>query len=93
MSEPLKVYIPMVIDHFESFCKKLKALDGELDDATKQEMLEILDQVYEENSLLISKEEYEKAKNDPLFLIGLLEDLTKTYHRIAGELLKRNGSK
>jgi hypothetical protein len=93
MSEPHKVYIPTVIDHFEAFRKRLKALDGKLDDATKQEMRQILDQVYEENSVLISKEDYEKAKNDPSFLINLLEDLTKTYHRIAGELLKRNASR
>jgi len=93
MSEPLKVYIPTVIDHFESFRKKLKALDGELDDATKQEMRGILDQVCEENALLISKEDYEKAKNDPVFLIDLLEDITRTYHKIAGELSKRNASK
>jgi len=92
MSEPLKVYLPTVIDHFEAFRKKLKALDGELDEATKQEMLGILDKVYEENSVLISKDDYTKAKEDPLFLIDLLEDLTKTYHRIAGELLKRNVS-
>jgi PHD/YefM family antitoxin component YafN of YafNO toxin-antitoxin module len=93
MSEPLNVYIPTVIDHFEAFRKRLKALEGELDDATKQEMLEILDKVYEENSVLISKDDYEKAKEDPLFFINLLEDLTKTYHRIAGELLKRNASR
>ena len=93
MPEPLKVYVPTVIDHFESFRKKLRALDGELDDGTKQEMRQILDQVYAENSVLISKDDYEKAKDDPLFLIDLLEDLTKTYHRIAGELLKRNASR
>jgi hypothetical protein len=93
MSEPLNVYIPAVIIHFEAFRKKLKALDGELDDSTKAEMLQILDQVYEENSDLISGEDYEKAKNDPFCLIDLLEDLTKTYHRIAGELSKRNASK
>jgi hypothetical protein len=93
MSELLDVYIPMVLDHFEAFRKKLKALGGQLDDSTKAEVLQILDQVYEENSDLISKEDYEKARNDPLFLINLLEDLTKTYHRIAGELLKRNASK
>ena len=93
MPEPLKVYVPTVIDHFESFRKKLRALDGELDDGTKQEMRQILDQVYAENSVLISKDDYEKAKDDPLFLIDLLEDLTKTYHRIAGDVLKRNASK
>lgn len=93
MSEPLKVYIPTVIDYFESFRRRLKALDGQLDDSTKAEMLQILDQVYEENPVLISKEDYEKAKNDPLCLIDLLENLTKTYHRIAGELSKRNASK
>ena len=93
MSEPLKVYIPAVIDHFEPFRQKLKALSGDLDEATKQEMIQILDQVYEENAVLISKEDYEKAKEDPLFLINLLEDITRTYHKIAGELLKRNASK
>jgi hypothetical protein len=93
MSEPLKVYIPTVIDYFESFRKKLKALDGELGDATRQEMLGILDKVYEDNSVLISTDDYEKAKEDPLFLINLLEDVTRTYHKIAGELLKRNASK
>jgi trans-2-enoyl-CoA reductase len=93
MPEPLKVYVPTVIDHFESFRKKLRALDGELDDGTKQEMRQILDQVYAENSVLISKDDYEKAKDDPLFLIDLLEDLTKTYHRIAGDVLKRNASR
>ena len=60
MPEPLKVYVPTVIDHFESFRKKLRALDGELDDGTKQEMRQILDQVYAENSVLISKDDYEK---------------------------------
>jgi trans-2-enoyl-CoA reductase len=93
MPEPLKVYVPTVIDHFESFRKKLRALDGELDDGTKQEMRQILDQVYAENSVLISKDDYEKAKDYPLFLIDLLEDLTKTYHRIAGDVLKRNASR
>jgi hypothetical protein len=90
MPEPLKVHIPVFIDHFESFRKRLKALNGQLDDSTKAKMLKILDQVYEENSLLISKEDYEKAKNDPLFMINLLEDVTRTYHRIAEELVKRN---
>jgi hypothetical protein len=93
MPEPLKVYVPTVIDHFESFRKKLRALDGELDDGTKQEMRQILDQVYAENSVLISKDDDAKAKDDPLFLIDLLEDLTKTYHRIAGDVLKRNASR
>jgi hypothetical protein len=93
MSEPLKVYIPTVIDYFESFRERLKALNGELDEATNVEMRKILDQVYEENSVLISKEDYERAKNDPLFLINLLEDVTRTYHMIAGELLKRNAGK
>jgi hypothetical protein len=93
MPEPLKVYVPTVIDHFESFRKRLKALGGELDDATKREMRQILDQVYEENPVLISKDDYEKAKNDPLFFINLLEDVTRTYHKIAGELLKQNASR
>jgi len=93
MSEHLNVYIPAFIDYFESFRKKLKTQDGQLDESTRAEMLKILRQVYEENSLLISKEDYEKAKNDPLFLINLLEEVTKTYHRIAGELSKRNASK
>jgi len=93
MSEPLNVYMPTVMDHFESFRKRLKALDGELDDATREEMRQILDQVYRENRVLISKGDYEKAKEDPLFLIDLLEDVTKTYHRMAGELLKRNASR
>jgi len=93
MSEPLNVYIPAVIDHFESFRAKLKAQGGELDDATKQEIRQILDQVYRENTILISKEDYEKAKNDPLCLIDTLEDPTKTHHRIAGELIKRNASR
>ena len=93
MPEPLNVYVPTVIDHFESFRNRLKALDGELNEATKREMCEILDQVYEENSVLISREDYEKAKEDPLFLINLLEDVTRTYHKIAGELMKRNAKK
>ena len=92
MSEPMKVYVPTVIDHFESFRKRLKALDGQLDESTRAEMLKILNQVYEENTVLISKEDYEKAKHDPLFLIDLLENVTRTYHRIAGELSKRNAS-
>ena len=90
MPQPLKVYAPSIIDYFESFRKKMKALDGELGDSTKAEMLQILDQVYEENRVLISKDDYEKATDDPLFLINLLEDVTRTYHRIAGELMKRN---
>jgi hypothetical protein len=90
VSEPLKVHIPAVIDHFESFRKGLKALDGELHDAKKREMRQIFDQAYEENPLLISEEDYKKAKNNPLFMIDLLEDVTKTYHRIAGELSKRD---
>ena len=42
---------------------------------------------------MISQEDYEKAKQDPLFLVDLMEDLTKTYHKIAGELLKANAGK
>ena len=93
MPEPLKVYVPTVIDHFESFRKRLKALGGELDDSTKAEMRKILDQVYRENPVLISKDDYEKAKDDPWFLINLLEDVSRTYHKIAGELMKRNARK
>jgi hypothetical protein len=93
MSEHLNVYIPAFIDYFESFRKRLKALDGELDEATKLEMRQVLDQVYKENTVLISKDDYEKAKDDPFFLINLLEDVSRTYHKIAGELMKRNARK
>jgi hypothetical protein len=93
MSKPLAVYVPTVVDSFESFRLRLKALNGKLDKATLGEMHKVLDEVYREHQVMISKEDYEKAKQDPLFLIDLMEDITKTYHKIAGELLKANARK
>ena len=39
---------------------------------------------------MASKNDYEKAKDDPLFLIDLLENVPKIYHNIAEELIRRN---
>jgi len=93
MSKPLTVYAPIVIDHFESLRMRLRARKGPFDDATLTEMQKVVDEVYQEHGVMISKEDYEKAKQDPLFLVDLMEDLAKTYHKIAGELLKANAGK
>lgn len=54
---------------------------------TGQEYLELLDEFYEQNRDMVSQEDYEKAKEDPVYFKALVMRLTDLYQRIGRELL------
>ena len=47
----------------------------------------LLNEFYEQNRDMVSPEDYEKAKEDPMYLKALVRRLTDLYQRIGKDLL------
>ena len=52
----------------------------------KQQYLELVHELYEQNRDTISQEDYEKAKKDPAYFKALVKRLTDLYQRIGRDL-------
>ena len=57
-----------------------------------QEYHKLLDEFYQENLDIVSKDEYERAKNDPEYLRELIRNVTDLHQRIGRELLLKDNN-
>ena len=53
----------------------------------EQEYCRLVDEFYQQNKNVVSREEYEKAKTDPAHFKAVIRGVTDLYQRIGRELL------
>lgn len=56
----------------------------------KQEYRKLVDQFYEQHKSIVSEDEYERAKQDPVYFRALIRKATKLYKDLGKELFLRD---
>ncbi|MFH1673968.1 MAG: hypothetical protein ABIF87_11175 [Pseudomonadota bacterium] len=56
-------------------------------ESKKKKIRQLLEQFYQENKDIISKKDYEKAKDSPEYFLHLIKSLTKAHYGVANLLL------
>lgn len=56
----------------------------------EKEYLKLVDQFYEQHRNMVSREDYEKAKKDPMHFKAVIRKVSDLYQRIGKELLLKD---